>query len=244
MGILDEIIAKFRGQSSEPNFNVEPDGMPSAMKSKGLLDVGTVVPRKVEPFNVNTGLLSRLNTPVSASPGERPAKPYLKEFSRNELMDVIDSVDQVFPGARNLMEFTAFTESNFGKDPNTLRQWNDPSVPSGYYTGGVMQIDPIGFNDTKDTKAHPGLKDKYIKIKNEFGIDWPSVKYEQLIDPLYSAIAARLLYSNVPEAAPKNFDMNMANYWKTHFNKAGTTGTSATKALNNWKKMQKKVKKP
>ena len=229
MGILDEIIAKFRGQSSEPNFNVEPDGPPSKtiaqapmmnqapIAAQGLL-------RNPEPFNVDAGLLAQLNK-----------NPTSLQLSESEADNLISTVDEVLPGAKNLLKFTAKVESNYGAHKDTLRKWNDPSVPSGYYTGGMMQIDPIAFNEIKNTKAHPGLKKKYQKIKSELGIDWPSVKYEQLIDPLYSTIAARLLYSIVPSKAPQKFDINMAKYWKKHFNKAGSKGSSAIDALNRFK---------
>jgi len=222
MGILDEIISKLRGQPVEPNFNVEPDGPPSQTIAQApMINQGLI--RNPEPFNVNAGLLSKLDK-----------NPTSLKLSESEADNLIATVDEVLPGAKNLLKFTAKVESGYGENPQTLRKWNDPSAPSGYYTGGMMQIDPIGFDETKNTKAHPGLKKKYQKIKKELGIDWPSVKYEQLIDPLYSTIAARLLYSVVPSKAPQKFDINMAKYWKKHFNKAGSKGLSAIDALNNF----------
>jgi hypothetical protein len=58
--------------------------------------------------------------------------------------------------------------------------------------GGIWQVDEIGFERYPETSAsHPGLKKKFKKIKKELGIDWTTVKWEDLTKPLYSGIAAR-----------------------------------------------------
>ena len=93
-------------------------------------------------------------------------------------------------------------------DPNTYRD--------GYY-GGIYQVDQIGFQDTQDVASHPGLANKYEAIMDNYGIDWPSVQYEDLEKPLYSGIASRLYISNNPLPIPEDRN-GQAQYWKDHYN--------------------------
>ena len=65
--------------------------------------------------------------------------------------------------------------------------------------------------------SHPGLFKKYKKIKEEFGIDWQSVKWEDLKKPAYSGIASRLYISNIRESIPID-PKKQGEYWKKHYN--------------------------
>lgn len=126
----------------------------------------------------------------------------------------LDAVEQLFP-SNGLMRKTVAHESHYGTHPNTFRE--------GYY-GGVAQVDPIGFEDTQDVKAHPGLRRKYDQIRQHFGINWEDVQYEDLVDPLHSVIAGRLRYMNVPKRVPED-DYGQAKYWKKYYNTDAGKGT-------------------
>ena len=121
----------------------------------------------------------------------------------------------IFPDDRGFLRRIAYVESKDGTDPNTYRD--------GYY-GGIWQVDEIGFEDTQDTMSHPGLVNKFAKIKAEFGIDWSSVQWKGLEKPFYSGLAARLFLSNIPEAIPCELD-EQARYWKKYYNTEAGKGT-------------------
>ena len=126
----------------------------------------------------------------------------------------LDAIEELFP-SNGLMHKTVAHESHFGRHPNTFRP--------GYY-GGVAQVDPIGFEDTRDTDAHPGLRKKYDQIRQHFGINWEDVQYADLVDPLHSILAGRLRYMNVPERVPED-RLGQARYWKQHYNTEAGKGT-------------------
>jgi hypothetical protein len=127
----------------------------------------------------------------------------------------IDSVEAAFPSNGMLSEI-ATVESRRGEDPNTYRE--------GYH-GGIMQVDEVGFKDTQNVKSHPKLKGKFKKIKEEFGIDWTKTTWENLRDPLHSAIAARLFLSNKSGEIPKTVE-GRAAYWKEKYNTVKGKGSS------------------
>lgn len=119
----------------------------------------------------------------------------------------------------------AIVESKFGDDPNTFkdRVQDDDGVAKKYH-GGIWQVDKIGFDATKDTGSHPSLNGKYEIIRQKFGIWWPDVTWSDLRKPLYSAIAARLYLSRVPQPIPSTLN-DQAEYWKEHYNTSKGKGT-------------------
>jgi len=131
-----------------------------------------------------------------------------------EVSSAIDRVEAAMPSKGFLKEI-AKAESRMGQDTNTYR--------NGYF-GGPMQVDKIGFEDTQDVKSHPKLKAKFAKVEKDFGIKWEDAEWEDLTDPLHSAIAARLLLSNVPGAIPAE-KTKRADYWKKHYNSELGAGT-------------------
>lgn len=125
----------------------------------------------------------------------------------------------IFPDDHQLLRRIAWVESKDGTDPRTYRQ--------GYH-GGIWQVDLTGFRDTQDTTSHPGLVSKFQEIQRRFGIDWPSVQWEDLRKPLYSGLAARLFLSNVAESIPLASNVTgQASYWKRHYNTESGAGTEA-----------------
>ena len=126
----------------------------------------------------------------------------------------------IFPDDHQLLRRIAWVESKDGTDSGTYRQ--------GYH-GGIWQVDVIGFRDTQNTTAHPGFDAKFREIQQEFGIDWPSVQWEDLRKPLYSGLATRLFLSNVVESIPFASDVaGQASYWKTYYNTNLGAGTPET----------------
>jgi len=126
----------------------------------------------------------------------------------------------IFPYDHQLLRRIAWVESKDGTDSRTYRQ--------GYH-GGIWQVDFIGFRDTKDTSAHPGLVTKFRAIQQKFGIDWPSVQWEDLRKPLYSGLASRLFLSNIVESIPFASDIaGQASYWKRYYNTNLGAGTQET----------------
>ena len=124
--------------------------------------------------------------------------------------DAVKKVESSLGTTSELLERTAYVESKYGKDPNTYRD--------GYH-GGIWQVDRIGFEDTQNVASHSKLKDHFKTIKRDFGIDWSTVKYEDLRKPLYSAIAARLKYKNIHTTIPPSWQLtSQAEYWKKNYN--------------------------
>ena len=124
------------------------------------------------------------------------------------------SGSNIFPDDHQFLRRIAWVESKDGTHPNTYRE--------GYH-GGIWQVDLIGFRDTQDKDSHPGLDSKFRKIKSNFGIDWPSVQWEDLRKPLFSALAARLKLSNVPASIPSDLE-GQASYWKKYYNSSEGAG--------------------
>ncbi|XP_013404288.1 uncharacterized protein LOC106169384 [Lingula anatina] len=121
----------------------------------------------------------------------------------------------LFPDDKKLLRRIAYVESKDGTDRNTYRP--------NYY-GGIWQVDLLGFQATQDTGSHPGLNAKHAGIKQKFGIDWPAAQWSDLLKPLYSGLAARLVLSNIPAAVPADV-RGQAEYWKKYYNTGSGAGT-------------------
>ncbi len=132
--------------------------------------------------------------------------------------DVVTKVEAVLGNTNELLKRTAMVESNFGKDLKTFRNGNH---------GGIWHIDQKGFGDTQKVSGHPNLKNQYTKIENGFGIEWLSVKYQDLRKPLYSGLAARLKYLNVKSPIPPSSQLgSQADYWKRTYKRKRGNGTA------------------
>jgi len=84
------------------------------------------------------------------------------------------------------------------------------------------------FLVTQNSSTQSVLSQSIINIQLAFGIYWPAVKWEDLLKPLYSALAARLYlqYSgrNIPSGIPRAIP-EQANYWSTYY-KSGSPYTT------------------
>lgn len=154
------------------------------------------------------------------------------------VLEVIKEVEKVLGKTNSFLLKIAWVESQFGTHKDTYRKG---------YNGGIFQVDYIGFKDTQNIKSHPGLKAKFEKIQEAFGIDWSKVTWKDLRKPLYSAIAARLYLLNKPGAIPSSLK-GQAEYWKKNYNSNHpNAGGTITKFENRWNayiKSQKKKSSP
>lgn len=117
----------------------------------------------------------------------------------------------IFSDDRQLLRRIAWVESRDGTDSQTYRQ--------GFH-GGIWQVDLTAFQNTQNTTF--GLVSTFREIQRHFGIDWQSVRWEDLRKPLFSALAARLILSNVTESIPLASDVvAQASYWRRYYNNAG-----------------------
>jgi len=163
-----------------------------------------------EDTTTDNSIVPTEEAPALAPQGETP-EPVVEVESNTS---IINKVEAVFPSNGILSEI-AQAESLTGEDPNTYRE--------GYY-GGMMQVDEVGFEDTQDVGSHPKLKKQFAKIKKEFGKDWPSMTWQDMTDPLNSAIAARLKLLNVDDPIPTT-KAGRAAYWKKYYNTVAGKGT-------------------
>lgn len=127
------------------------------------------------------------------------------------VLDAINKVNSVgFPNDHNFLYNIAIVESTFGEHSKTYRD---------NYFGGIWQVDEIGFNDGKDVISHPSLKKWHKAIKDKLQIDWSVITWKDCVNPINSAIAARLLLVTKPGAIPTGLN-DQAVYWKNEYNKS------------------------
>ena len=134
--------------------------------------------------------------------------------SEQHLRDIIKSVVLYLGGGENaeaLLLETASAETALGT-----------AVDTSYNVGmGLMQFDPIGFDDVK---ARTSQRNKE-RVKRCFGIDIDRVQYTELrYSPLLSVVFARLKYILVPHAIPDTLE-GRAKYWKHWYNSELGAGT-------------------
>ena len=157
------------------------------------------------PFHNNTHLLTfKGDVITNETTGETVVDDAIREISALNFAD-----DHGF------LKRIAWVESKFGADPNTFTNKNGQP-----YHGGIWQVDQIGFEDTKNVIAHPALRSKFQEIEDILKIRWSAVDWICLRSPLYSALAARLLLSNVKAPIPSSVE-SQASYWKKYYNKSG-----------------------
>lgn len=122
--------------------------------------------------------------------------------------NVVDTLGGGEDAEKMMMGITG-AETRYGMHPDTYKKRS--------FGRGLFQFDRPGFDATKDVTSHPRLKQHYKKIKDQWGIDWNKVTYDDMYKPLHSAIGARLRLLNVPSAIPKTRE-GRAQYWKKHWN--------------------------
>ncbi len=128
--------------------------------------------------------------------------------------EAIKSVESFMP-SKGMLEEVANSESKMGNDPQTYRK---------DYHGGIMQVDKVGYEATKDVASHPKLTAKHKQILDTYGIDWSATEWEDLRDPLHSALGARLYLSNIEDEIPDT-KKGRAKYWKDKYNTSAGRGS-------------------
>jgi hypothetical protein len=149
---------------------------------------------------------------VILAEGEQDWEKKVKEFKKSvsEIAKKVDNIGLGSPIATFLTRIAA-TESCYG-----LNKTNGKN--------NVFQVDDIAFNDTQDIKSHPGLGDKFKKIKDKTGINWSGETYTNIRgDKFKNGIAARLLLGNKPGKIPTDLK-GQANYWKKYYNSSSGGG--------------------
>ena len=147
--------------------------------------------------------------------------------TREEVESAIATVSSYFgdgPDATALLREVVIKESNMGQNPNTYKMVTSKKFGRGRF--GVAQVDEVSFNDTqarlRGDKGQPqGLVSQVEKIKNASGIDLLDVEYEDLRDPVLSAMYARLHFMKNSDPISDTVE-GRAAAWKKHYNsKAG-----------------------
>jgi len=147
--------------------------------------------------------------------------------TREEVESAIATVSSYFgdgPDATALLREVVIKESNMGQNPNTYKMVTSKKFGRGRF--GVAQVDEVSFNDTqarlRGDKGQPqGLVSQVEKIKAASGIDLLDVEYEDLRDPVLSAMYARLHFMKNSDPISDTVE-GRAAAWKKHYNsKAG-----------------------
>ena len=94
----------------------------------------------------------------------------------------------------------------FGDDNEILRriafiETRDGTQPSNA-GGGIWAVNESRFLQTQNLQANARLPAKLQQIQASFQIDWLQVQRRDLCEPLYSAIAARLVLYLAPRVIP------------------------------------------
>lgn len=147
-----------------------------------------------------------------------------KENMRKNYQDISSAIDQALKllysgkklGGKELLMEIAMAESYLGTHKSTIRT-------SGNAGKGPWQIDKIGFKETKNYKAHPGLK-KYIATLKKNGIDWMNIQWNDVNKLVYGAIAARMYWLISPEPIAPTKE-GRAKQWKKFYNTSAGSGT-------------------
>lgn len=131
-------------------------------------------------------------------------------------------VECIFPEDKLFTRRLAYVESSDGNSPDTFRP--------GYY-GGIWQVDRAMFDVTQTSPASNYLRQPMADIQTAFGINWASVKWEDLLMPLHSALAARLYlqYHSNNISIPRSID-DQAVYWTTYYRPASPASDYSTAA--------------
>lgn len=137
-------------------------------------------------------------------------------LSRSQLEETINNVVSKLGGgepAKKLLMETAAVETDLGA-----------AVDTSWGVGvGIMQFDPIGFDDVKE-RTSTGLK---AQVMMQFGIDIDRSSIGDLrYSPLASVVFARLKYRLVPSVIPDS-QVGRAVYWKKWYNSSLGAGTPA-----------------
>lgn len=128
-------------------------------------------------------------------------------------------------GGKIFLTEIAMVESMLGTDNGSVRT-------SGNGGRGAWQIDQVAFNETKNVKSHPILK-QYHQILKDNKANWEYVKWNDCNSFLWGAICARLYLTFQPFTISEN-RVKRAQQWKQYYN----TGSGKGSAEEYWNRVQ------
>ena len=127
------------------------------------------------------------------------------------VLEVIGSLQQsgVFGDDNEMLRRIAYVETRDGTQPSDTG-------------GGIWAVSESRFLQTQNLQANARLPAKLRQIQVAFQIDWLQVQRRDLCEPLYSAIAARLVLYLAPRAIPSTNDLEaQASFWVKYYNPDG-----------------------
>ena len=189
------------GGKVNPNITEEEKNKPNpSMGGKSIAEVESGIPKfkgfknPFSKFFKNGGINPPQQPPVpkigpkknefgaTNYPGG-PDNPFVDEMSIYEksvnqrALESINTIDGLFPGAKDMLIETAIIESKIGKDNRAGNNY--------------MQLTKKGIEGITDFDSHPGLKNYYKKFEKETGIDATKATEEEWkSDPLLQALGS------------------------------------------------------
>ena len=127
------------------------------------------------------------------------------------VLEAVGALQQsgVFGDDNEMLRRIAFIETRDGTQPNDAG-------------GGIWAVNQSRFLQTQNLQANVRLPAKLKQIQAAFQIDWLQVQGRDLCEPLYSAIAARLVLYLAPRAIPPANDLDaQARFWVQYYNPDG-----------------------
>ena len=114
-----------------------------------------------------------------------------------------------------------------GNDNELLRRiayvetW-DGKLTNASSDGGIWAVRENKFLQTQNLEINVQLSEKFDQIYNTFGINWTSVQWRDLQQPLHSMIATRLVLFLIPHEIPPAYDIDaQARFWLQYYNPDG-----------------------
>lgn len=97
----------------------------------------------------------------------------------------------------------------------------------------IVQVDQDMFAVTQSSSSNVVML-QYIKdIQKAFGIDWPSVSWQDLTKPLHSALGARLYIQYQSRSDAKGIPRNISDqavFWQRYYRPSGNPSEFTEKA--------------
>lgn len=119
----------------------------------------------------------------------------------------------VFKSDNNLLRRIAYVQTQDGNAADTFRE--------GYF-GGIWAVSEAVFEHTQNLSSDSRLPAKLQEVNNQLNISWQEAQWRDLLNPLYSALAARLvLYLAGTDIPPTNDLQAQAIFWYQHYNPNG-----------------------
>ncbi|XP_055334274.1 uncharacterized protein LOC129585576 [Paramacrobiotus metropolitanus] len=131
------------------------------------------------------------------------------EYGRAVVEAVVEQIGKVYGDDKDFLRRLACFASQYGTVRQDLRR----------SATGIWQISPERFRSTQNVQSYSFLAAEHDRIYRSFGIQWRSVRQDDLKIPLYSGLAARLcmlLCGTIEPVLPiPESDSDLASYWQS-----------------------------